>query len=73
MSAAPRPPALTEVAARLRLLGHLKRDARRRGVAVRRVIEERVRTERQAPLGAPVQGLLGEYIRREFLPVKEPD
>jgi integrase len=42
-------------------------------VAVKRVIEERVRTERQAPSGAPVQGSLGEYIRCEFLPVKEHD
>ena len=74
MTPAPRSSALLGAAAGLRLLGHLQRDARRRDVAVERVISERIRAERRAPSAVPVvQGALVDYIQREFLSTKEQD
>jgi len=74
MSAPGRSPALSDAAVRLRLLGYLQRDARRRSVPVERVIDERARAERRAPFEGPApQGSLADYIRREFLPTKQQD
>jgi hypothetical protein len=74
MKATSRPVPLADAAARLRLLTYLQRDARRRGVPVERVIAERTQAEHRTTSEAPpAQGSLGEYVRREFLPVKEHD